>query len=493
MLNIMREKSQIKTINEFIQKWTKKDLPSKQVLYDYKSFCKNLLYYDESIVNQVVDILKKNIILWADQNCSIYKNPSDYIDKDSLVKIDFWYVKSLKNEFRRMSTSGSTSGSPFSYLAWDPFFEFIEAENHYDLILNEFNIKNNPQILCFFGNNFDAMGKFIYATEETNNFLHKHGISRKPTVHHVNLKHYRENQEGFFIYLFKYIKENKFDVFFAPGPEINSLCHYIRKFNYRGKIANLLSNSNAMLLQDDVDFLLNGNYVDNICDHMRCWDGGATFFTCKDKNYHLCDNLSWSEEIEGKLISTDYFSLPSPFIKYWNGDLCKIKNKYERCECGRLYRDFEFIESRPFSLKGISFQIYKKKIINAGISSLKQIKCSSNQVQVVTNEELSENKKEKIKKILHKFNIQFVVEKEFKIHRVINYNFEKNKVDCGTSIAECVVDNNDPSGESYVWQITSGCNNNLQDNACVPDTSVNGTPCVFLGSKTNVSCLHIDK
>ena len=41
---------------------------------------------------------------------------------------------------------------------------------------------------------------------------------------------------------------------------------------------------------------------------MRCWDGGATFLTCKDNNYHVLDNLSYCYEKENKLISTDYFS-----------------------------------------------------------------------------------------------------------------------------------------------------------------------------------------
>ena len=94
-------------------------------------------------------------------------------------------------------------------------------------------------------------------------------------------------------------------------------------------------------------------WIDSSSWRRSCFWSFSILFTCKEKTYHLCDNLSWSEEIDGKLITTDYFSLPSPFIKYWNGDLCKIFDKYRRCECGRLFRNFEFVESRPFSLKGL--------------------------------------------------------------------------------------------------------------------------------------------
>ena len=479
---------QPKTIQEFINKWKSQDLPSKQVLYDYQPFCKNLLFNDEDIVLETVDLLKKNIYFWADQNCVIYKNQVDYASKETLNKKEFWYVDALKDESRQMTTSGSTTGKPFPYLAWKPFFEFIEAENHYDMILDEFKIRPNPNVLCFFKNQFDKFDKYIYATKKTDNFVHRHGLSRNSMVHHVNFELYEYNKEGFFAYLFKYIERNPIDVFFASGPEINSLCHFIRKYNFKGKIANLLSNSNEMLLQTDVDFLFDGKYVNDICDHMRCWDGGATFFTCRDKNYHICDNLSWSEEIDGKLVTTDYFSLPCPFIKYWNGDLCSINSKYQRCECGRLYRDFQFIESRPFSLKGLSIEKYREQIKHSGIPNIKQVKCSSSFIEVVTSDYLNVEQKTKVKTILDKFDVKFSVEKEIKLDDQITNSVAN--IDCGSSVAECVLDENDKSGNSYVWKIISECSGQSIANECECQINDNiiGTPCVFLGSKTNVLC-----
>jgi hypothetical protein len=131
---------------------------------------------------------------------------------------------------------------------------------------------------------------------------------------------------------------------------------------------------------------------------MRCWDGGATFFTCKHQNYHLLDNLCWCDEKNKKLISTDYFSFPSPFVDYWNGDLCRLKNEYQRCDCGRLYRDFEFLENRPFSIKGRNILEIKEKIKQYKI---KEVRCSmmlgESFLEIVTSRELCEKSKKKIK------------------------------------------------------------------------------------------------
>ena len=488
MFKVNPSKKEFKTLQEFIKKWGSLQLPSKELLYDYKKFCKNLLYYDQELVVQTIDLLKKNITLWAEKNSIIYKNKVDYISKEVLVNKKFWYVDSIEKEFRNMSTSGSTSGKPFTYLAGKPFFEFIESNNHYDMILDEFGIRKNADVLFFFPSSY-TKNKFITVTKDDLNFVQHHGLARKTLVHYVNNETYNKNPEELFDFLFGYLQRNKIDVFFAPGPNINSLCHFMRKLKFKGKIASLLSNSNEMLLQTDVDFLLNGKYVDNICDHMRCWDGGATFFTCKESTYHLCDNLSWSEEIDGKLITTDYFSFPSPFIKYWNGDLCKIFDKYRRCECGRLFRNFEFVESRPFSLKGLSIEKYKKEIIESGISSLKQVKCSVAQIEVVTDDDLTLDEKEKIKKILDKFNVKFTVEKEV---RSIEYALSDKEI-CGSSVAECVVDLSDSTGETYSWKMISGCDKESNDNnfSCEPNKLVDGSPCVFFGSKTNVPCDHL--
>ena len=172
----------------------------------------------------------------------------------------------------------------------------------------------------------------------------------------------------------------------------------------------MLSNSNERLLPSDASFLLEG-YVKNICDHMRCWDGGATFITCKNKRYHLLDNLSWCEEVEGMLVSTDYFSLPSPFVNYWNGDFCSIVDRYNRCSCGRLYRDFKFLENRPFSLKGKSMSEIKKVITSLKLNNIKEIRCSIDSIEILSNSTIVENHQNHIRSNFPMFNFKFLVEK----------------------------------------------------------------------------------
>ena len=59
MFKVNPSKKEPKTLQEFITKWSGSPLPSKELLYDYKPFCENLLYYDEEFVVQVIDLLKK--------------------------------------------------------------------------------------------------------------------------------------------------------------------------------------------------------------------------------------------------------------------------------------------------------------------------------------------------------------------------------------------------------------------------------------------------
>lgn len=394
----------------FLKKWKSQKLPCKDILYDYKSICTNLLFEDEDLVIQTVDLLKTNIYLWAKENSKIYKNLDGIVTKKELDNKKEWYVNSLKREVGYMRTSGSTTGEPFIYLRWEPFLYFIEGTNHYDLIANEFNISKTPNILYFFNTMNVKEGECIFVKENSDNFMEHHGIERKAITHFPNYTMQQENENDFFAYLLDYIKKVNFDIIFAPGPNINSLCNYVKKFKFTGKLCSLLSNSNEMLLSTDAKFLLSNKLVDNICDHMRCWDGGASFFTCKDKNYHLLDNLSWCEEIDKKLISTCYFSLPSPFVRFWNGDLCRIQDKYQRCDCGRLYRDFEFLENRPFSVKGNSLKQYRQQILDKGIQNLKQLRCNQDRIEIISNKELLAEDKKYIQELLSKFKLYFLIE-----------------------------------------------------------------------------------
>lgn len=395
-------------LKEFVLRWKNESLPCKKILYEYKPFCIDLLYEDEELVREVTSLLRKNIEQWAKTYSEVYSNIDKVISKQDLFDKSTWYVNCVSEESMNMATSGSTTGSPFSYLRWDPFLYFIEAENHYDLIMDEYSISNNPDVMYFFNTSMYDKSKIVTVRSDSKNFMEHHGLKRKANVHYINFSKFKDERESYLFELSNYLIENKIDVIFAPGSSINSLCYYLKKNEKKFKMCSLLSNSNERLKPQDALFLLNG-YVDNICDHMRCWDGGASFFTCVHKNYHLMDNLSWCYEVDQKLVSTDYFSLPSPFVNYWNGDFCRISNRYERCECGRLYRDFEFLENRPFSLKGRSISELKDTLNSLRIRNIKQVRCTSESVEIVSYSPIQEGYKQ-ILRSKYRFDLRFVVE-----------------------------------------------------------------------------------
>jgi hypothetical protein len=386
-------------VKEFIKKWGPTYSADASVLFDYKSICKNLLYEDEELVIEVIKILLINIELWATKESPIYSTllDKDFVEKKDLLVKEEWFVKKVIS--RSMKTSGSTTGESFGYLRWEEFLYFIECENHYDLVLDEFNINNNPNILFFIDIGIKIKNT-IEVKNDSKNFMEHHGLSRKANVHYINFDQFRENRNNFFKKLISHIKNNKIDVILATGPNINSLCNYIKQNEIDIKLASLLSNTNEKLLPSTISYIKENNLFDSICDHMRCWDGGATFFTCRDENYHLMDNLSWCIEKDNKLISTDYFSLASPFVNYWNGDLCKIDNNYKRCDCGRLYRDFEFLENRPFLIKGRNIIRIKEEL--SRFNSIKEVRCSKNYLELVSNEEIGLSNQKTIETIINK-------------------------------------------------------------------------------------------
>ena len=398
-------------LKDFVSRWSGRDPPSKEILYEYMPLCRGLLYEDEELVRDVVGILQRNIEVWAAQNSEVYSSAGGkVVSKDDLWDAPRWHAKSVAGESMHMATNGSTTGRPFPYLRWEPFLYPIEAENHYDLIMDEFGIPDTPEVMYFFRTSRHDPSRTVTVRSDSDNFMEHHGLKRRANVHYVNFDRFENDRESYVQELIGYLSENRMDVIFAPGPSINSICHHIRKTGLRSaKLCRLMSNSNERLLQDDAAFLLDG-LVDDVCDHMRCWDGGASFFTCRHRNYHLLDNLSWCEDVEGKLVSTDYFSLPSPFVRYWNGDFCQIADTYSRCECGRLYRDFEFLENRPFALKGRSILDIQQAIESSGMRGVTQVRCSSDHVEIVSRLPVQEGHRQFLRNKF-RFNFRFVVEK----------------------------------------------------------------------------------
>ena len=388
-------------------------LLTRSELVGFLDHTRDLMKEDESTVRRVTEALRQNIEEWTSLNCPAYPLDKPYVEKSDLDSKEGWYVNKLSHESMEVGTTGSTSGNSFRYMRWHPAFHKIEWDYHYNLVLDEFNVKEEYNILYFFSDHFKSDGTEPIACFGSKSDLpmNNHGTSRSPITHYVNFPLYQKNHEEFFRYFFDYLERHEIDVVFTSPPQISSMCNYIRKLGVKKKIAGLLSSTGDRILPADARFLFVDNrYFDDVCDHMRCWDGGATFYTCKYRNYHLMDNLAWVEEIDGKMICTDYFNLASPFVRYWNGDYCRISKEYHRCECGRLYREFEFMESRPFSLKGVCMKDIKDGLKALRIPGIKEVRCSQSHLDVVSVIPIPDDDRKRIAALSDKFPFRFITE-----------------------------------------------------------------------------------
>lgn len=409
----MRDISRIEdSVSAFLSKWRSPNRPSPEMARDYLDICGSILMCDEDILLEVTSILRRNMESWVLEHSPVYLRSRPYYCKEDLQDKSLWYVHAASEDSMDTHTSGSTTGFHFMYRRMKSTFERVEWDNHYDMVLDEFGIGPSPHLLYFFPNHFKKSGEDpVFCEPSPQPYLNSHGRSRRAVVHYANFELYKSDPNTFFSGLFGYLSENPIDVFFSSGPQISSMCHHIRRLGRSAKVGALLSQTNERMLQEDAEFLfVRNNYFDSICDHMRCWDGGASFFTCRAGNYHIMDNLSWCEEMDGRLVSTDYFNFSSPFVRYWNGDVCSLGSKFERCECGRLFREFEFVDNRSFSLSGVCLGNLKAKMEGLGIEGIRQVRCYVDSLNVISLRPLSDSEKSTISALEPRFRLSFLVE-----------------------------------------------------------------------------------
>jgi len=151
------------------------------------------------------------------------------------------------------------------------------------------------------------------------------------------------------------------------------------------RLASLLYTSCETVDQDAARQLVDRGIVDHVCDNMRCWDGGASFFQCQFGTYHTYDWLCDMQEVDGQLSCTDYFNPAFPFIDYLNDDRCHIGTKWQQCECGRWYRNFQFFGKRPsFTLNMGERVLTSIQISDAvdGVPGLVQAICDEKRIEI---------------------------------------------------------------------------------------------------------------
>lgn len=388
------------------------------ILEEYSKFATGLMRMDEEEVKAVTSKLNESLITWAKENSPVYKDfgASKIYTRSELADRESWYVK-MDGEYHNSTTSGSTTGEPFGWRTLKKYVPLIEDDNQYGMILEEFGFNRDEQVLknlvlmkLSYNPPIQGFSSLREIEEGPYHIMHTHK-AKKSVRYFVSLDGYFEDPEGWHAKLFELLAEHEFDVVLSTGPMINSLCFHIRKLGFKKKICRLLSHTGEFPIKADFKFLKDNGYIENFCDSMRCWDGGAMFFTCKFGTYHLMDNLGKvTQGPENKMISTDYFSLMSPFLNYWNGDLCEASEDYERCQCGRLYRKFRMLENRPFGLKGSTkLTAIKKEIGSLGFKSdISQVKFENLSCQIVSVRELVEEEQKVLKNILHEYECSFL-------------------------------------------------------------------------------------
>lgn len=378
-----------------------------------KNSVNDLMYQNPDTIKRVCLEMKSNIENYAKENCKVYESldPSFVYTRQQLSDKDYWVSKSLPSKrIINQSTSGSTSGEPFGYYNDKKYFDFIQRNSEFDLILKEYDLYNKPlKILNLFNhsNNPKVNNFFLESHNYSKRKFHNYGAS-DATTYFINFDSYISHSDSWHSQLLEFLSEYEFDIVLSSGPVINRIAEYIKKHDFKKHFCYLLSHTSEFPILRDFEFLKSNGNISYNCDHMRCWDGGASFFTCKNGTYHLNDNFAWViEGPDNKMISTDYFNLASPFINYWNGDLCEIDSEYRKCSCGRYYRPFKMLQNRPFALKGTT----KLTAIKEQISQLSfkrdliQVQFENLRVSIVSSRKLEDNEKDKLQNILKEYEI----------------------------------------------------------------------------------------
>jgi hypothetical protein len=368
------------------------------------------MYESEDFIREVSLYLKSQIIEHS-KTSPIYDNEIGIVSKHQLSEKHRWYNE--KYEAFENHTSGST-GSPFGYKIWRDTYDLLECDNHYKYILDEFGISGPIKILHLHFDTIRRDSTAIVDRYKTQNILISHGLRGQAEIHSaIANKTFHTNYYKYYEDLIEYIISNNIDVIHAQNNAIMSLVWNMKRLKRNEKLCKLISNTGSKLNVKSVIELQQKGHIDAWCDHMRCWDGGVTFFTCKYNTYHLLDSLAWAYSNDYRLVSYDYFSLPSPFVNYWNGDYADISDEYERCRCGRAFRRFEIGRTRSKISQIAELSSLQSAIVDNGLSEgITRADVIGMFVRIFTKYSLHSDRRKSIRSVLPSVEVQFTVEED---------------------------------------------------------------------------------
>lgn len=271
--------------------------------------------------------------------------------KDILNNKSLWYIDGV--DFMETQTSGS-SGPSFKYRLPLRLYRLLEGRWHYGRVLTEFDIME-PRIL--------HVTNPISLSYQPKGILSICNRGEGPLWDYGNITSHvmavaypgdcYKNRDGYCRAVLELMKETACNVLATTGGFIATLAEYVSTHGTHGARIQLLSSTAQPTISHHVDRLLASGLVTHFCDHMRCWDGGASFLTCKFGSIHLLEDLSYVHVVDGRLVSIDYFNLTAPFVNYWNGDYCTLEGP-SSCACGRSGRTLRMDRVRDFVLTGKS-------------------------------------------------------------------------------------------------------------------------------------------
>lgn len=390
---------------------SRKDYLLKDYLREHLRHVHSLQYLGGDKITTVCRHLSRELAKYAQNNSPVYRTHMGVIDKSHLLDKEKWYVGGF--QAHAATTGGSTTNGRFHYTRWATHYNQIEGEAHYRAVLNEFGIDRPAQILyLMLDQTDDRDSDTLVNVHRTDNILISHGQGKHATVHEiVKNRLYYHDYFGFYDAIFAYLNEHKIDVILAPGQVITALAWNARRLRQTAPICRLLSNTGDKVSREDLDSL--EGIVPHWCDHMRCWDGGITFMTCKHGTAHLIDGLAWTRsDKKGRLISDDYYSLPSPFVNYWNGDYGTVGTEFKRCQCGRYYRDFQISRTRSVVMAGVHNHEIRDQILKTTVdtSGIIRAENSGTFLRLFTKRPYSTDERRQIRLALPHLEINFVTE-----------------------------------------------------------------------------------
>lgn len=393
---------------------------SYQDLLDFylKNVLSNILFEKPEIIESIKLKLTKGITDFAINNSFVYRNLKSNPDQ-VFSRLDYGSTKDWRSlrvkdsEILNQHTSGSTTGKHFDYFNCKKYFSFVQDEAEFKIIRKEYLLPDeNLKVLCLLEwpgkPKFDS---FFLDTDNLHpgNMFNSFGASSFSTTF-LNFANYQSELDLWHEKLFELLNGRFYDVVLSSGSVVNILRTYIEKFNFKHKFCHLLSNSTEPLRAEDFLWLKNRGNINHFCDHMRCWDGGVTFFTCEHGTYHLHEGLAnVKSRKDQSLVSTCFTNIAAPFINYQNGDYADLSLDYSRCKCGRYYRPFKMIQHRPFAVKGVgSIQSIRDAVKSLSLEdSVSQIQFHQQNVLIFCKNSLCLERQSQLSQLLPKFNLIF--------------------------------------------------------------------------------------